>query len=237
MSYLSDTQRSRCFELLNAGLSTLSVALTPQQLEALMNYLDLLCYWNRAYNLSAIRDPEDMVFKHLLDSLAIQPYVHIKSGEKWADVGTGAGLPGIPLAICFPERHWTLVDSNGKKTRFLHQVKQALTLDNVAIHQTRVEVLDQAQSFDGVISRAFTSVSLFIERCQHMLNSDGALFAMKGVYPHDELATLSEPSKVSQPFELVESYSISVPGVEGERCLLRLAASATPVSPYSLLSS
>lgn len=198
---------------LRHGCQALELALTDGQLQRLIDYLGLLHKWNKAFNLTAVRDPQAMVSLHLLDSLSVVPHI---AGEALVDVGTGGGLPGVPLAIAFPDRHFTLLDSNGKKTRFLFQVKQALGLDNVTIVHSRVESYQPDSTFDGVISRAFASVHLMIEGCKHLLNPDGHFYAMKGVFPQAEL------SEVEKHYIVVASHPLTVPGVEGQRCLLVL---------------
>lgn len=174
--------------------------------EPLFDYLVLLNKWNLAYNLTAIRDLESMVSKHLLDSLAILPWV---SGSRILDVGTGAGLPGIPLAIANPNREFVLLDSNGKKIRFLQEVKRTLSLKNVELVQTRAENFHPDLSFDTVISRAFSSLEQMMHWTKHLITKEGTWLAMKGLYPYDEL------KKITQPYQ-VEQYQ--VPNIEGERC-------------------
>ncbi|MDR3503926.1 MAG: 16S rRNA (guanine(527)-N(7))-methyltransferase RsmG [Legionella sp.] len=172
----------------------------------LLDYLFLLKKWNVAYNLTAVRDLESMVNKHLLDSLAIAPWLQ---GERIIDVGTGPGLPGIPLAIAQPEKSFVLLDSNGKKTRFLNEVKRQLDLKNLEIVQIRVENYHPAQGFDTVISRAFSSLAQMIHWTEHLVAKDGIWLAMKGRYPDAELQEIEQNCKV-------EHYTVE--GVEGERC-------------------
>ena len=175
-------------------------------LEPLFSYLLLLNKWNAAYNLTAVRDLDSMVNKHILDSLAILPWL---KGSKILDVGTGAGLPGIPLAIAKPEIKFVLLDSNGKKTRFLSEVKRQLDLKNLEIVQFRVENYHPNEGFDTVISRAFSSLEQMIHWTQHLIAKDGLWLAMKGRYPDAELALIHQPYHV---------INYSVDGVEGERC-------------------
>ncbi|CAM4383134.1 MAG: Ribosomal RNA small subunit methyltransferase G [Legionella sp.] len=172
----------------------------------LLDYLFLLKKWNLAYNLTAVRDLESMVNKHLLDSLAIVPWVQ---GKRIIDVGTGPGLPGIPLAIALPEKSFVLLDSNGKKTRFLNEVKRQLDLKNLEIVQIRVENYHPTQGFDTVISRAFSSLAQMIHWTKHLVANDGIWLAMKGRYPDAELQEIEQNCKV-------EHYTVE--GVEGERC-------------------
>ncbi len=196
------------------GAEQMQIALTAEQLGALRAYLDLLQKWNKAYNLTAIREPERMVALHLLDSLAVHPFV--QEADNIADVGTGPGLPGIVLAIMNPHKTFTLLDSNGKKTRFLFQARTALGLDNVTIVNDRVEAYHPPRPFDMIVSRAFASLVDMTHWCQHLRAEQGCFLAMKGQYPQDEIAAIADK------FRVVASDAISVPGVEGERHLLRL---------------
>lgn len=175
-------------------------------LDPLLHYLHLLDKWNRAYNLTAVRDIETMVSRHILDSLAILPWV---KGNHLLDVGSGAGLPGILLAIAQPALHVVLLDSNGKKVRFLQEVKRVLLLDNVDIVQTRVENYHPTDGFDTVTSRAFSELKQMIDWTKHLIAKKGLWLAMKGRYPEAELASLHHPYQV-------ETYK--VPGIEGDRC-------------------
>lgn len=200
-------------ERLNRDARTLGLELSEHQQDLLLAYLALLQKWNRAYNLSAIRDPRDMLSLHLIDSLAVAPYLE---GERFADVGTGAGLPGIPLAILFPHRHFHLIDSNGKKIRFLFQVRTELGLDNVTEQQARVESLSLEGGVDGVLSRAFASLADMVEGGAHLLAPGGRCYAMKGQWPENELSVLPKP------FKVLAAHTLSVPGVNAERHLLVL---------------
>lgn len=205
-------------ERLAAGVEMLGLSLRGNQHRQLLDYLALLVKWNKAYNLSAIRDPETMIDLHLLDSLAVAPYLR---GRYFGDVGTGAGLPGIPLAILFPDRHFTLIDSNGKKVRFLFQVRTELGLDNVRELQTRAEDTRLEQPLDGVLSRAFTSLEEMIVRCAHLLAPGGRCYAMKGLWPENELRALPKP------FKVLARHSLTVPGVAAQRHLLELGLDET----------
>ncbi len=202
-------------QALRTGCEQLGLTLDAPQQRQLLEYLALFIKWNQAYNLSAIRDPEQMLRLHLLDSLSIAPHL---TGQRFIDVGTGGGLPGIPLAICFPERHFTLLDSAGKKMRFLFQVKQSLKLANVDTQNCRVEAYQPAQLYDGVISRAFASLQDMTDACQHLLAPNGRFWAMKGQQPHTELST------VAKHYTVAHSYPLAVPGVDAERCLIALQA-------------
>jgi 16S rRNA (guanine527-N7)-methyltransferase len=173
---------------------------------SLADYLFLLHKWNVAYNLTAIRDLKSMVSKHILDSLAVLPWL---KGTHVIDVGTGAGLPGIPLALARPDFNFVLLDSNGKKTRFLQEVKRELKLKNVEIVQFRVENYRPSQGFDTVISRAFSSLQQMIQWTQHLIGQQGIWLAMKGRSPDEELPKIKLRTQV---------VHYSVAGVEGERC-------------------
>lgn len=197
--------------LLVSGAQQLGLDLKLQQIDQLLAYLRLFDKWNHAFNLSAIREPAAMVKLHLLDSLSVAP---VLQGERFIDVGTGGGLPGIPLAIKFPRKSFTLLDSAGKKTRFLFQVKQELGLDNVTVENRRVEHYQPLQRFDGVISRAFASLPDMVNSCAHLLNEGGRFWAMKGQVPVEEL------KEIEAKYVLEHCYSLQVPGVEAQRCLL-----------------
>ncbi|MBU2005224.1 MAG: 16S rRNA (guanine(527)-N(7))-methyltransferase RsmG, partial [Gammaproteobacteria bacterium] len=158
-----------------------------EQEQKLQRYLQLLQRWNKVYNLTAVRDPAQMQVLHIDDSLSVAPYIR---GETCLDVGSGAGLPGIPLAIIQPERHFTLLDTNGKKTRFMQQAVLELGLQNVDVIQTRVESWQAASCFDAIISRAFASLYDFVTFTGKHVCENGILYAMKGRYPDSELAEL-----------------------------------------------
>lgn len=198
-------------KLLEKGLAFYQLDLCAEQVEKLLAYHQLMIKWNKAYNLTAIRDPEQMIQRHLLDSLSITPHIQ---GERFIDVGTGGGLPGIVMAIIFPEREWHLLDSNGKKTRFLFQVKTELALDNVTVHHCRVEQLQPTQKYDGVLSRAFATLLDMVNGSHQLLNDNGRFYAMKGVYPTQELSELPKTYKVEA------CHPLTVPDEEGQRHLV-----------------
>ena len=202
-------------EELIKGAQQLNVALSEQQQEQLLAYLGLLIKWNKAYNLTAVRNPAEMVSRHLLDSLSVVEYVQLH-GDKWLDVGSGGGMPGVPLAILFPERKFTLLDSNGKKTRFLTQVKLELKLANLEVIHSRVEAYIPEQAFSGIISRAFSSLEDFTNWTRHLGDLHSHWLAMKGVHPDDELQALAED------FRLASCQILKVPGCQGQRHLLIL---------------
>lgn len=197
---------------LKKGVQALNLNLSEDKIETLIRYLNLLIKWNKAYNLTAVRDPMEMVDRHLIDSLSVVPYVE---GKRIIDVGSGPGLPGIPLAICYPELPVTTLDSNGKKTRFQLQVKTELGLDNLTVINDRVENCD-FEPFDQVISRAFASLEDMINWTHQLCHKDGVFLAMKGLYPEEELSALPDG------YELKICHRLNVPGTEGERHLLVL---------------
>jgi 16S rRNA (guanine527-N7)-methyltransferase len=203
--------------ILPAGVAdALERGLAAMQLDAalappLLTYLTLLDRWNRTYNLTAIRDPLEMVTRHLLDSLAMQPY--LVSGTL-ADLGTGPGLPGIPLAIARPQLQVTLVESNGKKARFMREAVRQLGLGNARVAESRAEALAEPAAYDHLTARAMDTLAGIIRVGGHLLRPGGRLLAMKGVYPHDEIAQLPAGWSVEQVLPL------SVPGLTGERHLV-----------------
>ena len=191
------------------------------QLEKLLKYLELLQRWNKAFNLTAIRDPLQMVRLHLLDSLAIHPYV--QGLKSIIDVGTGPGLPGIPLAILNPEINFTLLDSNGKKTRFLFQAINELKLTNASEINYRVEAYQPNQLFDAVISRAFSSISDMLNQCDHLVSDQGCFLAMKGKKPDSEL------SQMSKAYKVIEVSEVNVPLIDSERHLVKIIKTGAAV--------
>jgi len=194
---------------LDAGLATLG--LDPALAMPLLAYLALLDRWNRTYNLTAIRDPREMVGKHLLDSLAMHPYL---DDGHLADLGAGAGLPGIPLAIAKPGLRVTLVESNGKKARFLREAVRTLGLSNARVAESRAEALDERGAYDAITARALATLPLIIELGGHLLKPGGRLLAMKGAVPDDEIAGLSAGWRVETVHQL------TVPGLAAERHLV-----------------
>lgn len=214
MNELTSEQRVKFSSVLHDAAKQLDFVLVEEQTEMLLNYLSLFHKWNKAYNLSAIRDPDQMLVKHLVDSLSIAPYFASHTGARFVDVGTGGGLPGVPLAILFPEKHFTLLDSAGKKMRFLFQVKQTLKLDNVQIENCRSESFTPEVLYDGVLSRAFASLRDMVDYTDHLLDFEGEFIAMKGIFPTDELSDLPKHYIVSG------CYPLHVPGLNEERHLV-----------------
>lgn len=229
--WLGDRQRT-CHPLMNNVAMTASTAFDPAtlqpQLQAglrqmgldaalagpLLVYLGLLHRWNGTYNLTAVRDPQAMVARHLLDSLTLLPALH-GHGDV-ADLGSGAGLPGIPLAIARPDLQVTLVESNGKKTRFLREVVRQLGLDNVRVLTSRIEQVDEAGRHAVITARALATLSDILRLGGHLLAPDGLLLAMKGAWPQAELDALPAG------WRLLDSQPLQVPGEPGERHLLRI---------------
>ena len=198
--------RAAMFAQLRAGMAELGLAADVAVVDALLDYLELLTRWNGAYNLTAIRVPEQMVTQHLLDSLAVAPFVR---GERLADIGTGAGLPGIPLALLNPERQVTLIDANGKKTRFLREAVRTLKLDNVRIEACRVE--DARGQYDTLTARAFASLGDMLRAAGHLLAADGILLALKGQLQRDEIVGLPDG------FVVADVHALRVPGLAAAR--------------------
>ena len=197
-------------EQLQQGIAELGLDLDQTRQKTLLAYLDLLDKWNGSFNLTAVRDPEAMVSQHLLDSLSALPHLR---GPALLDVGTGAGLPGIPLAIARPDWRFTLLDSNGKKTRFLRQAVLELDLVNITVLQARVEAYRAPEPYPEVICRAYAALPDIIEDCRNLVAPDGRLLAMKGRLPERELSQLPKSFNV-------QCLPLRVPGLEGERHLV-----------------
>jgi 16S rRNA (guanine527-N7)-methyltransferase len=192
-------------------LDEAGISLTDHQKNQLVAYVDMLNKWNKAYNLTSVRDPNEMLVRHILDSIVVAP--HLK-GERFIDVGTGPGLPGIPLSIVRPECQFTLLDSLGKRVRFLKQVQHELKLENISPVQSRVEDFPAEPPFDGVISRAFASLNDMVSWCHHLPGEQGRFYALKGVMPVEEIAQLPEGYSVETAVKL------KVPQLTGERHLV-----------------
>ncbi len=208
-----DKNREKYLNQLETYSNSLGIAKNHQGWGRLVDYLYLLDKWNKVYNLTSIRNLDEMFTKHILDSMAVAPYI---DSERLIDVGTGGGLPGIPLAILFPERQVDLLDSNSKKTRFLIQAKAELKLDNVEVIKHRVETYQPAVMYDGVVSRAFASLDDMLSLTKHLLADSGCWWAMKSQKTQEELEQLPNFAKMVQVFDLV------VPNLEAERTLIQL---------------
>ena len=202
---------SQEIELLEKGADQLGIGLTSRQLSLMGQYLALLIKWNKAYNLTSVRDPKGMVTRHLLDSLTVAPYM---KGARILDVGSGPGLPGVPLSILHPDKCYILLDSNGKKTRFLKEVKMQLNLDNVLIVKERVERFQDETGFDSIICRAYSSAPDFFLAVAHLGTVDCRYMTMKGQLLADELNSI--PDSFKQP----EIIKLKVPCLSEERHLV-----------------
>jgi len=197
-------------EELQRGVAQLGITLNPVAQSKLLDYLALLHKWNKVYNLTAIREPQQMVSNHLLDSLAV--VTHLSAG-RWLDVGCGAGLPGMVLAVAQPDWQFNLLDSNSKKTSFVQQAIIELDLHNVSVHCARIEEWQPAEQFDGIISRAYSELGEFLRSTRHLLTPQGRWVAMKGV-PEQELAGIPEGCLVERVIPL------QVPGLRAARSLV-----------------
>lgn len=203
-------------ETLETLLGQADMALSAAQKKQLLGYVALLHKWNKAYNLTSVRSPEQMLVRHIMDSIVVNPHLR---GDCFIDVGTGPGLPGIPLAIVRPEAHFTLLDSLGKRIRFLRQVQHELGLDNVTAVQSRVESFTPSAGFDGVISRAFASLGDMLTWCAALpAKEKGRFYALKGQLSEAELTALPPG------FRLESVIGLQVPGLEGERHIVVVAA-------------
>ena len=205
-------------EELQRGIAALSLECSEKQLVALLAYIDLLQKWNSAYNLLGGNESAGLVSRHILDSLSINPYL---DGKLIADIGAGAGLPGIPLAILNPDKNFVLIDSNGKKTRFMFQAKIQLELGNISVENCRIEHYQSKQQIDMVMCRAFSTLADALAMLEPIFSDDCKLLAMKGQYPEAELA------KLPAGFELGKSIKLKVPGSESQRHLIEVMRKKT----------
>jgi len=194
-------------------LDAAGISLTDHQKNQLVAYVDMLHKWNKAYNLTSVRDPNEMLIRHILDSVVVAPHL---VGSRFIDVGTGPGLPGIPLSIVLPDAHFTLLDSLGKRIRFLRQVQHELGLTNITPVQSRVEDFPAEPPFDGVISRAFASLNDMVSWCHHLPGQGGRFYALKGQLPDDEIGQLPAEFAVDSVIKL------RVPQLDGERHLVMI---------------
>lgn len=199
--------------LLKHALLENHLSLADQMQQKLIHYLELMQTWNRVFNLTTITEPRDMVYLHLIDSLVVLPYLH---GSRLLDVGTGAGLPGIPLAIVNPNQQWVLLDKNNKKTRFLTQAIAELGLTNVQVVHSRSEDFHPTQCFDSILSRAFGTMQMFAETTGHLLCPNGKLIAMKGKYPEDEI------NNIPDHFHMQDIARLDIQGITIERHIVSL---------------
>ncbi|EKE75959.1 16S rRNA methyltransferase GidB [Gallaecimonas xiamenensis 3-C-1] len=205
-------------ERLDELLAQTSLVVTDHQREQLVKLVQALDKWNKAYNLTSVRDPLEMVAKHIVDSLVVSPYLPQGS---LIDVGTGPGLPGLPLAIINPDKPFVLLDSLGKRIRFIRQTCHELGIKNVTAVQSRVEEHQPEQPYAAVLSRAFASIQDMLDWCGHLTDANGAFLAMKGQYPEEELNALPKNVQVRAV------YPLEVPGLDGQRHLIALGYADT----------
>lgn len=198
---------------LDEYLAEMNLTATEQQKKQLVGFVEMLNKWNKAYNLTSIRDPQQMLIRHIMDSLAVSPHL---IGERFIDVGTGPGLPGIPLAIMNPDKHFVLLDSLGKRIRFQKQVQHELGIPNISSVESRVEAFEPEIKFDGVLSRAFASIEDMLHWCHHLPADNGCYYALKGQLADDEMA------KVPEGFEVTDVIELVVPCLDEQRHLLRV---------------
>jgi 16S rRNA (guanine527-N7)-methyltransferase len=191
---------------------SMGLVIAAEQADKLIDYLSELLRWNKAYNLTAITDPHDMLVKHIFDTFAVAPYI---TGRTILDVGTGAGIPGLILSILFPDKQFTLLDSNGKKTRFLVNMKGKLSLPNVTIVHSRVEQFSTNEGYDQIIARAVASIADIVRACDHLLAPTGQYCLMKGHFPTEELKEIG-------PAFIVENVQLHVPQLQAQRHLLMM---------------
>jgi len=213
---MTESLPNDCVGILQKGITTLKLDVCDDKQNQLLRYITLLVKWNNAYNLTAIRQPEQMITRHLLDSLSVSAHLE---GKHIIDVGTGAGLPGLVLAIVFPEKQFTLMDSNGKKVRFLQHVKQSLSLKNIFPIQQRVEEHNVKQRYDNVISRAITSLEQMVKLSEKLVSDNGIMQAMKGLYPEPNHKQLPQGWVVDKVIQL------TVPELDEQRHLINIKKS------------
>ncbi|EOV8088354.1 16S rRNA (guanine(527)-N(7))-methyltransferase RsmG [Providencia huaxiensis] len=198
---------------LNQLLAKTDIDLTEKQKQQLVDYVGLLVKWNKAYNLTSVRDPQQMLIRHIMDSIVVNGQLN---GTRFIDVGTGPGLPGVPLAIVRPDSHFVLLDSLGKRVRFLKQVQHELGLTNIEPVQSRVEEYPAGNGFDGVISRAFASLNDMLSWCHHLPSKEGRFYALKGVIRDDEMALPEE-------FMIESITELEVPELDEQRHLVKIS--------------
>ncbi len=205
------TKADKLERMLSEGLEAMEIAATATQQSRLLQFLGLLQKWNRVYNLTSIDGPAEMLRLHLLDSLSVLPYLH---GARVLDVGTGAGLPGIPLALLAPDKEFTLLDSNSKKTRFVRQAAIELGLANVKVAHERIERFRAAEGFDSLLARAFADLPEIVAQTHRLLNPGGIILAQKGKIAQDELKSVENAA--------VEVFPLHIPGIGAERHLIAI---------------
>jgi 16S rRNA (guanine527-N7)-methyltransferase len=200
-------------DLLRKHINKTQLQVSSKQIVQLVEFVNLLHKWNKAYNLTSVRDPKEMVVKHIMDSIIVAPHL---TEQQYVDVGTGPGLPGIPLAIMHPDKSFILLDSLGKRVRFMKQVAYELKLANIQPVQSRVEDFASQVPIDAVLSRAFASLKDMLHWCQHLVDSAGTFVALKGQLPQQEIEELPEG------FKITEIVRLDIPDLTGERHLIKI---------------
>ncbi|GAC12669.1 16S rRNA (guanine(527)-N(7))-methyltransferase RsmG [Aliiglaciecola lipolytica] len=208
-----DDLKNDLLSAFDKAVSSLTLEINEQQRQSLIDFVLMIHKWNKAYNLTSVRDPQQMLIKHIVDSIVVAPYL---DRAHYIDVGTGPGLPGIPLSIMHPDKHFVLLDSLGKRVRFMKQASFELGLKNIEPVQSRVEQYSSDIQLDGVLSRAFASIKDMLHWCQHLVDSQGEFLALKGQFPEQEIALLPDG------FEVIESIKLDIPVLEGERHLIKI---------------
>lgn len=198
---------------LDSLIQQTDLQMSKKQREQLLAFVALMHKWNKAYNLSSVRNPSEMLIKHIMDSIMVMPHV---DGHHIADVGTGPGLPGIPLAIMLPDKKFTLIDSLGKRVRFIKQVLHELKIENVVALQTRVETFQPTPLFDCILSRAFASMSDMLDWCEHLVAEDGYFLALKGQLHQEEV------NQIDTRFSVGNTIQLFIPSLEGDRHLVKI---------------
>lgn len=198
---------------LNDYLAEVGLTATENQKQQLVDFVGMLNKWNKAFNLTSVRDPEQMLIRHIMDSLVVSPHLQ---GDRFIDVGTGPGLPGIPLAILNPDKEFVLLDSLGKRIRFQKQVQFELGINNISSVESRVEAYQPQELFDGVLSRAFASIQDMLQWCHHLPKADGCFYALKGQLSEEEM------SQLPVGFVVTDTFELKVPKLDEQRHLLRV---------------
>ena len=198
---------------LNDYLAEVGLTATEHQKQQLVDFVGMLNKWNKAFNLTSVRDPEQMLIRHIMDSLVVSPHLQ---GNRFIDVGTGPGLPGIPLAILNPDKEFVLLDSLGKRIRFQKQVQFELGINNISSVESRVEAYQPEELFDGVLSRAFASIQDMLQWCHHLPKADGCFYALKGQLSEEEM------SQLPAGFVVTDTFELKVPKLDEQRHLLRV---------------
>lgn len=209
---MSDSYQT-LYDLLQKQVDEIELKVSAQKISQLVHFVSLMHKWNKTYNLTSVRDPQDMLIKHIMDSIVVAPYL---DQQQYIDVGTGPGLPGIPLAIMHPDKSFILLDSLGKRVRFMKQVAYELKLSNIQPVQSRVEDFHSPVPIDAVLSRAFASLKDMLHWCQHLVDSSGTFVALKGQLPQQEIDELPKGFKISQIVQL------KIPNLTGQRHLIKI---------------